>query len=125
MVCEKLMSHLYPLPGGTSGVKEPIKGRKMNLQNRATRSIDLEGNEAERIYEGKASRDSGKGEDSNPEEEQSPSPTIKTQMVLLVKELPHFEGMKREDFITFMRHVGVSHVKGQELPSLAQLQWPK
>jgi len=71
----------------------------MNLQNRATRSIELEGNEGVRISEGKASRDSGKGkeivEESNPEEEQSPSPTIKTQMVLPVKELSHFEGMKR------------------------------
>jgi len=92
----------YP-PGGTSGMEEPIKGRKMNLQNRATRSFGLEGNEGERISEGKASRDSGNWkeivEDSDPEEEQSPSPTIKTQVVLLVKanqsglpQLQHFEG---------------------------------
>jgi len=48
--------------------------------------------------------DSGKGkeimEDSDPEEEHSPSPTIKTQMVCPVKELPHFERTKREDAIT-------------------------
>jgi len=44
-------------------------------------------------------------EDSNPEEEHSPSPAIRTQMVLPVKELPHFEGTKREDVITFIRHV--------------------
>jgi len=63
-----------------SGVKEPIKGRKMNQQNRAMRSIDLEGNEGERISEGKASRDSGKGKEimrtqtlrkSNPPHQQS------------------------------------------------------
>jgi len=59
----------YP-PGGTSGIKEPIKGKEI---------VD----------------------DSNPEEEHSPSPAIKTQMVLPVKELPHFEGTKREDVITF------------------------
>jgi len=41
-------------------------------------------------------------EDSNPEEEHSPSPTIRTQMVFPVKELPHIEGMKREDVITFI-----------------------
>jgi len=92
----------YP-PGRTSGVKEPVKGRKMNLPDRATRTIDLEGNEGERITEGKASRDSGKGkeivEESDPEEEHSPSPTIRTQMVLPFKEGPHFEGTKREDEI--------------------------
>jgi len=63
----------YP-PGGTSGVKEPIKGKEIV-------------------------------EDSNPEEEHSPSPAVRTQMVLPVKELPHFEGTKREDVITFIRHV--------------------
>jgi len=35
----------------------------------------------------------------------SPSPAIRTQMVLPVKELPHFEGTKREDVITFIRRV--------------------
>jgi len=68
----------------------------MNPRNRATRTIAPEGNEGERITEGKASMDSGKGkeivEDSNPEEEHSPSPTIRTQMVLPVKD---FEGTKR------------------------------
>jgi len=34
--------------------------------------------------------------------EHSTSPMIKTQMVLPVRELPHFEGMKREDVITFI-----------------------
>jgi len=59
--------------------------------------------------EGKASSHPGKGkeivEDSNPEEEHSPSPVIRTQMVLPVRELSHFEGMKREDVITFIWHV--------------------
>jgi len=81
-----------------------MKGRKMTLWNRAEGTIDLEGNEGgERIMEGKASSHPGKGkeivEDSNPEEEHSPSPAIRTQMVLPVKELPHFEGTKREDVI--------------------------
>jgi len=44
-------------------------------------------------------------EDSNPEEEHSPSPAIRTQMVLPIKEFPHFEGMKREDVITFIWRV--------------------
>jgi len=60
----------YP-PGVTSGVKEPIKGRKMTLWNRATGGIDLEGNEGKRIMEGEASSHPGKGkeivEDSKPE----------------------------------------------------------
>jgi len=34
--------------------------------------------------------------------EHSTSPTIKTQMVLPVRELPHIEGTKREDVITFI-----------------------
>jgi len=34
--------------------------------------------------------------------EHSTSPTIKTQMVLPVRELPHFEGRKREGVITFI-----------------------
>jgi len=34
--------------------------------------------------------------------EHSTSPMIKTQMVLPVREIPHFEGMKREDVITFI-----------------------
>jgi len=63
----------YP-PRGTSGVKEPIKGKEIV-------------------------------EDSNPEEEHSPSPAIRTQMVLPVKELPHFDGTKREDVITFIWRV--------------------
>jgi len=71
----------YP-PGGTSGVKEPIKGRKMTLWNRAEGTINIEGNEGKRIMEGKASSHQGKGkeivEDSNPEEEHSPSPAIRT-----------------------------------------------
>jgi len=37
--------------------------------------------------------------------EHSTSPTIKTQVVLPVRELPHFEGTKREDVITFIRRV--------------------
>jgi len=37
--------------------------------------------------------------------EHSTSLTSKTQMVLPVRELPHFEGMKREDVITFIRRV--------------------
>jgi len=44
-------------------------------------------------------------DDSNPEEEHSPSPVFRTQMIILVKELPHFEGTKREDVITFIRPV--------------------
>jgi len=60
----------YP-PGGTSGVKEPVKGKEIK-------------------------------EDSNPD---TPSPVIRTQMVLPVKELPHFEGTKREDVITFIQRV--------------------
>jgi len=98
----------YP-PGGTSGVKEPIKGRKMTLWNRAEGTIDLERNEGNWIMEGKASSHPGKGkeivDDSNPEEEHSPSPAIRTQMVLSVKEFPHFEGMGREDVITSIRRV--------------------
>jgi len=91
VVCQKLRSHI------AQGVNEPIKGRTMNLQNRATRTIGSEGSE------GEASRDSGKGkEDSDPEEEHSSSPKIRTQTVLPVKEMPHFEGMKREDAITFI-----------------------
>jgi len=112
MVSEKLTSHVEP-PAisfrGTSGVKEPIKGRKMTLWNRAEGTIDLEGNEGKRIMEGKASSHPGKGkeivEDSNLEEEHSLSPAIRTQMVLPVKEFPHFEGTKREDVITFIQHV--------------------
>jgi len=34
--------------------------------------------------------------------EHSPSPMIKTQMVHPVRELPHFEGTKREDVIPFI-----------------------
>jgi len=34
-----------------------------------------------------------------------PSPMIRTQMVLPVKELSHFEGAKREDVITFIQRV--------------------
>jgi len=98
----------YP-PGGTSGVKEPIKGRKMTLWNRAEGTNELEGNEGKRIMEGKASSHPGKGkeivDDSNPEEEHSPSPAIRTQMVLPVKEFPHFEGTKREDVISFIWRV--------------------
>jgi len=60
----------YP-PGGTSGVKEPVKGKEIK-------------------------------EDSNPD---TPSPAIRTQMVLPVKELSHFEGTKREDVITFIWRV--------------------
>jgi hypothetical protein len=37
--------------------------------------------------------------------EHSTSPKTRTQMVLPVKELPHFEGTKREDGITFIQHV--------------------
>jgi len=54
--------------------------------------------------EGEANSHPGKRkeivEDSNPEEEHSPSPTIRTQMVLPVK-----EGTKREDVITFILNV--------------------
>jgi len=39
-------------------------------------------------------------EDSEPEEEHSPSPMINGTPV---KELPHFEGTKREDVITFIQ----------------------
>jgi len=77
-------------------------------QHLTLNALSLE-NEGESITEGEARRDSGKGneimEDSNPEEEHSTSPTIRTQMVLPVKELPHFEGTKREDVITFIQHV--------------------
>jgi len=49
----------------------------MTPWNRATGIIDLEGNEGKRIMVGKASSHPGKGkeimEDSNPEEEHSPS----------------------------------------------------
>jgi len=79
----------------------------MTLWNRNNiGTIDLEGNEGKRIMEGEASSHPGKEkeivEDSNPEEEHSPSPMIRTQMVLPVKELPHFEGTKREGVITFI-----------------------
>jgi len=78
----------------------------MTLWNRAAGTIDLEENEEKRIMKGKARSHPGKAketvEDSNPEEEHSPSPTIRTQTVLPVKELPHFERMKREDVITFI-----------------------
>jgi len=53
--------------------------------------------------------DSGKAKeilkDSNPEDKHSPSPRSRTQMVLPVKELPHFEWTKREDVITFIQYV--------------------
>jgi len=46
MVSEKLTSHVEPL------MKEPIKGRRMTLWNRAEGTYDLEGNEGKRIMEG-------------------------------------------------------------------------
>jgi len=53
MVSEKFTSHVEPpaISSRRSGVKEPIKGRKMTLWNRAEGTIDLEGNEGERNME--------------------------------------------------------------------------
>jgi len=109
MVSEKLTSHIEPPPISSRRYircQGASKGRKMTLWNRAEGTIDLERNEGKRIMEGEASSQPDKGkeimDDSHPEEEHSPSPAIRTQMVLPVKEFPHFEGTKREDVITLL-----------------------
>jgi len=120
---------MFP-PRGMSGVEKAVRRKKKQWNKTLTEPVS-----AEDAGDGEAPADSGKGKekvgntppaspsvapspvasDSDSDGKYLPSPVRRTRVVLPVKELPCFEGTKKDDMVTFIWQVDKIAVSAQWL----------